>query len=518
MAAAAPTHAIAYDQQFDGSDLIDVVIEGNHGVNRVYWRVYDGFSGAYPWSAADLGGHASFTRALATGSVDGAGFEDDLVAGNDGDVNRYYLSDGVASFQPGVSIGTEVEATRGVALAQLDAGSDNDLVVVNFGQPDRIYYNAPGFAGTVQLPGGATLSTAVAVGEIDDVAGVDIAIAYDGAANVVYFNDGNGNFGAPVAVGATAGSTRAITLGDVDFDGDQDIVTGNCGSPNRVYFNDGLGGFGAGADIGADTDCTHSVLLTSVDPDDFPDLVTGNDGTDRVYRNTGGTFVLHESLDDSTATTHGIVAVFGEFLIPSTLFPAREDAINPELPWSPQDIFVAVLDSTGSTLETAVYVGSEGGDFLKRNLSVDADGDAWIAGTTTGLDFPVLNAVQATNAGAYDALLAEIVLDIDRDGVFDSGDNCTQRANAAQRDTDGDGLGNACDPDIAPQPNDCMVNFPDLNAIKDAFFTTPAAPNWNPDADFDGDDIVNFADLQRMKDVFFGAPGPSGIGNDCASP
>ncbi|MEM9056733.1 MAG: thrombospondin type 3 repeat-containing protein [Pseudomonadota bacterium] len=92
--------------------------------------------------------------------------------------------------------------------------------------------------------------------------------------------------------------------------------------------------------------------------------------------------------------------------------------------------------------------------------------------------------------------------DSDSDGVENSSDNCTLVANADQRDTNGDGYGNACDPDIT---DDLAVNAQDLALFKAAFFSTDA------DADFDGDGFVNFVDLAVMKDFFFAPPGPSGV-------
>lgn len=39
------------------------------------------------------------------------------------------------------------------------------------------------------------------------------------------------------------------------------------------------------------------------------------------------------------------------------------------------------------------------------------------------------------------------ITDIDNDGILDGSDNCAKQANADQKDTDNDGLGNVCDED-----------------------------------------------------------------------
>lgn len=96
--------------------------------------------------------------------------------------------------------------------------------------------------------------------------------------------------------------------------------------------------------------------------------------------------------------------------------------------------------------------------------------------------------------------------DTDSDSVPDIVDNCVFLPNADQRDTNGDGFGNVCDPDL---DNNCFVNFTDLILLKAVFFTADA------DADFDGSGIVNFSDLSIMKVLFFGQPGPSGLPNAC---
>lgn len=96
--------------------------------------------------------------------------------------------------------------------------------------------------------------------------------------------------------------------------------------------------------------------------------------------------------------------------------------------------------------------------------------------------------------------------DSDGDGVDDAFDNCIEAANADQRDTNGDGYGNACDADI---DDDGIVNSADLALIKAAFFTQTGKPGYDQDTDLDGDGRINFGDLAIMKASFLSAPGPS---------
>ncbi|MDF1554658.1 MAG: hypothetical protein P1P84_16420 [Deferrisomatales bacterium] len=97
-------------------------------------------------------------------------------------------------------------------------------------------------------------------------------------------------------------------------------------------------------------------------------------------------------------------------------------------------------------------------------------------------------------------LPTEELPDADADGVADVNDNCAFLPNADQRDSNGDGYGNRCDPDFN---NDGGVNFADLAYLKSVFLTG------DPDADLNGDGGVNFGDLAILKSMFLGSPGPS---------
>ncbi len=95
------------------------------------------------------------------------------------------------------------------------------------------------------------------------------------------------------------------------------------------------------------------------------------------------------------------------------------------------------------------------------------------------------------------------VTDTDSDGITDDADNCVSVSNASQLDADGDGFGNACDPDL---DNNGVVNFLDVSAFAQAFGSSNGG-----DADFNGDGNVNFLDYVIVPDYILGPPGPSGI-------
>jgi len=98
--------------------------------------------------------------------------------------------------------------------------------------------------------------------------------------------------------------------------------------------------------------------------------------------------------------------------------------------------------------------------------------------------------------------LDEGVLDTDADGKLNGSDNCTLKANANQRDTNNDGFGNLCDPDL---DNNGIVNAADQTLMQSRFYSK------DPNADLNGDGFVNFGDLAILKSLYGKAPGPSGL-------
>jgi RHS repeat-associated protein len=162
-----------------------------------------------------------------------------------------------------------------------------------------------------------------------------------------------------------------------------------------------------------------------------------------------------------------------------------------------------------ANLRTVTGAATAGYDYDGRNLRVRA--------VRGGLETLYVYALDGRLLGEYDSAglwkkeyaylgprLAAVTEnpDTDGDGVPDSVDNCSQVANPDQRDTDGDGFGNRCDPDLN---NDLLVNFADQAIMKSVFYSNDA------DADLNGDGLVNFADQAILKSMFYGPPGPGPV-------
>src|SRR5205085_2750310 len=77
-----------------------------------------------------------------------------------------------------------------------------------------------------------------------------------------------------------------------------------------------------------------------------------------------------------------------------------------------QDAFVSKLSADGKSLVYSTYLGGSGGTSSYgesgQGIAVDAQGNAYVAGFTSSIDFPLLGAVQGSRRGSMDAFVSKL--------------------------------------------------------------------------------------------------------------
>ncbi|MFP6640922.1 MAG: thrombospondin type 3 repeat-containing protein, partial [Myxococcota bacterium] len=106
-------------------------------------------------------------------------------------------------------------------------------------------------------------------------------------------------------------------------------------------------------------------------------------------------------------------------------------------------------------------------------------------------------------------------LDLDGDGHMNDGDNCLFIPNPRQRDTDNDGFGNFCDPDVDGSgwvTTSWGETFPqNLRGDVEIIALTARDGHYEADHDLDGDGRVDQRDISISQMHLFMPPGPSGL-------
>lgn len=176
----------------------------------------------------------------------------------------------------------------------LDDDGDLDIVVAREYGLNVVFANdgSGQFAQVVgAFPGGAA-------GDSEDVAIVDfdgdglldvLFVSEDTFANELYFGGGDLTFVDASARIPVAGTSNAMLAADIDGDHDIDVLIGNAGQ-NVILINDGRGFFTdeTASRLPVRLDQTQDLELGDVDDDGDQDLVVANEDDNRLLINTGG--------------------------------------------------------------------------------------------------------------------------------------------------------------------------------------------------------------------------------------
>jgi hypothetical protein len=278
-------------------------------------------------------------------------------------------------------------------------------------------------------------------------------------------------------------------------------------------------GYGIAVDGAGNAYATGYTYSTENDPTPFPVTV----GPDLTFNGSRDAFVARVKADGSGLDYCGYVggsgweegygiAVDGAGNAYVTGYTGSTQAegfpvtAGPDLTCNgPYDVFVARVKADGSGLD---YCGCIGGSGWEEGygIAVDGTGNAYVTGfTESGQErgFPVTVGPDLTHNGNGDAFVAKICYDStdtdgdgigdacdpddDNDGVLDAADNCPNTANPDQEDVDSDGVGDACD--------DC--------------------PN-DPDNDADGDGVCGDIDnCPTVSNPGQGDTDGDGVGDTC---
>ena len=265
----------------DNDGDLDVVV--SNGVSALVWR--NNGTGIFIDSQQRLTAVVPIDPAL--GDLDGDGDLDLFIssgASAQGDGDSVWFNDGTGTF---FDSGQRLEGSdsRTVELSDVDSDGDLDAIVANL-QGDlanRVWFNnGQGLFVDRGIRLGQSHTQSIAVGDLNGDKIVDLfEVNVQGEPNRVYIGNGDGSFTESDQRLGHRTSTN-VDLGDVDGDGDLDAIVANVGAVNLLYLNDGTGEFMAAQSI--DDDTGQRVVFADLNRDGGLDLLGGNyGGPNRVY-------------------------------------------------------------------------------------------------------------------------------------------------------------------------------------------------------------------------------------------
>lgn len=526
------------DLNLDGySDL--VIGASTYKTNGGVFISYGSESGA----SSDLqtlrpaGGQQAMGRALATGDWDDNGYPDIAIAVNNFVLIYYNFGEIIAAPDRVLSAGNG-NGAYGIDLISVDIDGDSidDLIVNRHNSPAttsiEIYASVAG--GIDAAPAVFAINdgyfSGQAIGDVDGDGKPDLVLGALASQTVRGYLASDNSW--QPGSGLTASFELAAVPGqsqfghelasgeDVTGDGIDDLVVGsyagsgfiNLFASESLYWTDNgaaplqtLSGQGTGPGDTHPDQFGVSIAMAHLDSDEYADIIAGanragtNDqGQVRILHGSPAGFLANEQQFDGTTTYDLLghnVAIAGD--------------MN-------GDGFIDIAGGA-SNVSTAQHTSPDGGyvqvyyhTFAAVDPSEDTDND----GVRAAIDncTAVANSNQADFDG--DGIGDACDPDIDNDGTSNEFDTCPYLATADQTDSDGDGNGDACDADDdndgVPDEDDAFPLNPDYSAdsdgdgMPDAYESAHGLDNGDASdaaGDLDGDGRSNLEEFEQGTDI-----------------
>jgi len=410
-----------------------------------------------------------------------------------------------------------------VALGDADNDGHREVVAISFesnsGYDDGVIhmYDATTFeqewvSSTRMFDGRAWTGVHdVAIGDVDGDGNNEIVVATDKLYNgALYLIDPGANEAKAFYEYDSGSPLRALALSDIDGDGTEEIIAAggraHSGSPGTfVYIIDGRNGNVRWQSVSLSSYWGNSYAIDTIDlnKDGVDDIILS---LDQIIAIDGASKIIKKSSVDNimgfSITQEGSQTKIWAGSRQGQLYKLDGQSLEQEDVWQVcNESMNSVLIGKSNTLLNAAEIACD--DELVIYDYIDEQ-TLWRSGkfsTHIGRN----NNLQTIDSGNLNIMIAghlhglvaysgygNAVVDIDGDGILNISDNCPETANADQTDTDGDGVGNACNND-ADQDGDEWRNDLDNcsttpNPLQQDTDSSGIGDICNNDLDFDADE------------------------------